>query len=50
MKAIRENTGLGLRESKELTAHCPSVVREGLAKGEAEKIKRYLEKAGRKSP
>jgi large subunit ribosomal protein L7/L12 len=46
IKAVRELTGLGLRESKELVEGAPSNVKEEVNKEEAEAAKARLEKAG----
>ncbi|MBE6584846.1 MAG: 50S ribosomal protein L7/L12 [Ruminococcaceae bacterium] len=46
IKAVREITGLGLKEAKDLVEGCPKAVKEGVAKDEAEKIKADLEAAG----
>jgi large subunit ribosomal protein L7/L12 len=46
IKVIREITGLGLKEAKDLVEGAPSTVKEGIAKGEAEEIKKKLEEAG----
>ena len=46
IKAIRTITGLGLKEAKELVEGVPSVVKEGIPKDEAEKIKKELEESG----
>ena len=46
IKAIREITGLGLKEAKDMVEGCPKAVKEGVAKDEAEKIKAALEEAG----
>ena len=46
IKAIREITGLGLKEAKDMVEGCPKTVKEGVAKDEAEKIKAELEAAG----
>lgn len=46
IKAIREVTGLGLKEAKDLVEAAPSTVKEGIAKEEAAKIKAALEAAG----
>lgn len=46
IKAVRELTGLGLRESKELVEGAPSNVKEGVSKEEAEAAKARLEEAG----
>lgn len=49
IKAIREVTGLGLKEAKDLVEAAPSTVKEGLAKAEAEKVKASIEAAGGKA-
>ena len=46
IKAVREITGLGLKEAKDLVEGCPKPVKEGVAKDEADKIKAALEEAG----
>ena len=46
IKAVREITALGLKEAKDLVDSAPSVVKEAVAKGEAEEIKKKLEEAG----
>ena len=46
VKAVKEACGLGLKEAKELVDGAPSVVKEGLAKDEAESLKKTLEEAG----
>ena len=46
IKAVRVITGLGLKESKELVEGAPKMVKEGVAKDEAESIKKQLEEAG----
>ena len=46
IKVVKELTGLGLKESKEIVDGCPKAVKEGVAKEEAEKIKAQLEGAG----
>ena len=46
IKAVRELTGLGLKEAKELVDGAPSNVKEGVEKAEAEAIKTQLEEAG----
>ncbi|MBM3201913.1 MAG: 50S ribosomal protein L7/L12 [Chlamydiae bacterium] len=48
IKVIREITGLGLKEAKDLVDGCPKVVKESVAKAEAEDIKKKLEAAGAK--
>ena len=46
IKAVREVTGLGLKEAKELVEGAPAPVKEGAAKDEAEQIKKKIEEAG----
>ena len=46
IKALREVTGLGLAEAKAMADAAPKVVKEGLAKAEAEELKKKLEEAG----
>lgn len=46
IKAVRELTGLGLKEAKELVDGAPSTVKEGVEKAEAEAIKKQLEEVG----
>ncbi len=46
IKAVREITGLGLKEAKELVEGAPCPVQEGVAKDKAEEIKATLEEAG----
>lgn len=46
IKAVREITGLGLKEAKDLVDGAPKVVKEKVAKAEAEEIKKKLEDAG----
>ena len=46
IKAVRTITGLGLKEAKEAVEGAPSTIKEGVAKGEAEEIKKQLEEAG----
>ncbi|MCB6415188.1 50S ribosomal protein L7/L12 [Dorea acetigenes] len=46
IKAVREITGLGLKEAKELVDGAPKVVKEGVSKAEAEEIKAKLEGEG----
>lgn len=46
IKVVRELTGLGLKEAKELVESAPKVVKEGASKEDAEKIKASLEAAG----
>ena len=49
IKVIREITGLGLKEAKDLVEGAPSTVKEGLPKADAEAIKKKLEDAGAKA-
>ncbi len=46
IKVVRAVTGLGLKEAKALVDEAPSTVKEGVAKDEAEDIKKQLEEAG----
>ena len=46
IKAVREATGLGLKEAKELVDGAPAAVKENVAKAEAEELKAKLEEAG----
>lgn len=48
IKAVREITGLGLKEAKDLVDGAPKPVKEGLGKAEAEEAKKKLEEAGAK--
>ena len=48
IKVIREITGLGLKEAKDLVEGVPSLVKEGVAKADVEVIKKKLEEAGAK--
>ena len=48
IKVIREITGLGLKEAKDLVEGVPSTVKEGVSKADAETIKKKLEDAGAK--
>jgi large subunit ribosomal protein L7/L12 len=49
IKVIREITGLGLKEAKDLVEGVPSTVKEGISKADAEAIKKKLEEAGAKA-
>lgn len=49
IKVVRAVTGLGLKEAKDLVDGAPKPVKEGVAKKEAEDIKKQLEEAGAKS-
>jgi len=46
IKVVRAATGLGLKEAKDLVDGAPKVVKEGLSKADAEKLKKELEEAG----
>ncbi len=46
IKAVREITGLGLKEAKDLVDAAPKVIKEKVAKAEAEELKKKLEEAG----
>ncbi len=46
VKAVKEITGLGLKEAKEMVDGAPKTVKEGVSKEEAENIKKALEEAG----
>ena len=46
VKLVKELTGLGLKEAKELVDGAPSVVKEGVSKADAEGLKKQLEEAG----
>lgn len=46
VKAVKELTGLGLKEAKDLVDGAPNPVKEGIAKDEAEGLKKQLEEAG----
>ena len=49
LKAVREVTGLGLGEAKALVEAAPKAVKEGIAKSEAESVKKTIEEAGGKA-
>ena len=49
IKVIREITGLGVKEAKDLVEGAPSVVKEGIPKADADGIKKKLEDAGAKA-
>jgi large subunit ribosomal protein L7/L12 len=49
IKAVRELTGLGLKEAKDLVDGAPKPVKEGVSKADAEAVKKKLEEAGAKS-
>lgn len=46
IKAVRELTGLGLKEAKEMVDSAPSVIKEAASKDDAEEAKKKLEEAG----
>ncbi len=46
IKAVREVTGLGLKEAKDLVEGAPAVVKDGVSKDEAAELKKKLEEAG----
>jgi large subunit ribosomal protein L7/L12 len=48
IKEVRTITGLGLKEAKDLVEGAPKAVKEGVAKAEAEELKKKLEEAGAK--
>ena len=48
IKVVRNITGLGLKEAKDLVEGVPSVVKEAVSKADAEEIKKKLEEAGAK--
>ena len=49
IKAVRELTGLGLKEAKDLVEGVPALVKEGVSKADTDAIKKKLEDAGAKS-
>ena len=49
IKAVRELTGLGLKEAKDLVDGAPKAVKEGIPKADAEAAKKKLEDAGAKA-
>jgi large subunit ribosomal protein L7/L12 len=49
IKVVRELTGLGLKEAKDLVDGAPKAVKEGMAKADAEAAKKKLEEAGAKA-
>ncbi len=46
IKVVREVTGLGLKDAKDLVEGCPKALKEGVSKDEAEALKKTLEEAG----
>ncbi len=49
IKVVREVTGLGLKEAKDLVEAAPKMVKEGVPKAEADEMKKKLEEAGAKA-
>ena len=49
IKAVREITGLGLKEAKDLVDGAPKPIKEGMPKADAEAAKKKLEEAGAKA-
>ena len=48
VKAVKEACGLGLKEAKEIVDGAPATIKEGMAKAEAENLKKAIEEAGAK--
>lgn len=48
IKAVREITGLGLKDAKDLVDAAPKVIKEGVSKAEADEMKKKIEEAGAK--
>lgn len=48
IKVVREATGLGLKEAKDLVEAAPKVIKEGLSKADSDNLKKLLEEAGAK--
>ena len=46
VKLVKELTGLGLKEAKDMVDSAPSAIKEGIAKADAEALKKQLEEAG----
>ena len=46
IKAVREVTGLGLKEAKDMVESAPAILKEGVSKEEGEELKKKLEEAG----
>jgi len=46
IKVVREATGLGLKEAKDLVEGIPSTIKDGVTKADADKVKKSLEDAG----
>ena len=46
VKLVKELTGLGLKEAKDMVDNAPSAIKEGIAKADAEGLKKQLEEAG----
>ncbi|MEO5928034.1 MAG: 50S ribosomal protein L7/L12 [Patescibacteria group bacterium] len=49
IKAVKEITGLGLKEAKDIVDAAPKMIKEGVAKAEAEEMKKKIEEAGGKA-
>jgi len=49
IKVVREVTGLGLKEAKDMVEAAPKVLKEAMAKSQAEELKKKLEEAGAKA-
>ncbi|MBR6350657.1 MAG: 50S ribosomal protein L7/L12 [Lachnospiraceae bacterium] len=49
IKVVRDNTGLGLKEAKDLVDSAPSIIKEGVSKAEAEDLAKQLEAEGAKA-
>lgn len=49
IKVVREVTGLGLKEAKDMVDAAPKIIKKGIAKSEAEEMKKKLEEAGAKA-
>jgi large subunit ribosomal protein L7/L12 len=48
IKVVREITGLGLKEAKDLVEGAPKMIKEGISKADADELKKKLEEAGAK--
>ena len=48
IKLVKDVTGLGLKDAKELVDNCPKPVKEGISKADADELKAKLEEAGAK--
>ena len=49
IKVVRDNTGLGLKEAKDLVDAAPSIIKEGISKAEADDLAKQLEAEGAKA-